>query len=106
MAFLQLCDDHAIPVPAANQRVDEYVVDFLWKRERLVVETDGYAYHSTPSAFARDRLRDQHLTLAGYTVLRFTHDQVTRTPEAVASRLRRLLQPIPKPRSPPRSCAG
>jgi very-short-patch-repair endonuclease len=60
-------------------------------KDPLIAETDGYAYHSTPSAFARDRLRDQHLTLAGYTVLRFTYDQVTRTPEAVADRLRRLL---------------
>ena len=31
------------------------------------------------------------LTLAGYTVVRFTYNQVTRTPEAVANRLRRLL---------------
>jgi very-short-patch-repair endonuclease len=92
VAFLQLCDDHQLPRPEANRKVGEYVVDFLWPQERLAVETDGYAYHSTPSAFAADRLRDQHLTLAGYTVLRFTHQQVTRTPEAVANRLRRVLR--------------
>lgn len=93
VAFLQLCDDHALPAPEVNQRVSEYMVDFAWPTQKLIVETDGYAYHSTPTAFERDRLRDQHLTLAGYTVARFTYNQVTRTPEAVANRLRRLLQP-------------
>jgi hypothetical protein len=92
VAFLQLCDDHGLPTPQVNQRLAGHMVDFAWPTQRLVVETDGYAYHSTPTAFASDRLRDQHLTLAGYTVLRFTYNQVTRTPEAVANRLRRLLQ--------------
>jgi very-short-patch-repair endonuclease len=40
-----------------------------------------------PSAFERD----QQLTLAGYTVVRFTYRQVTRQPKAVADRVRRLL---------------
>ena len=44
-----------------------------------------------PSAFERDRERDQLLTLAGYTVVRFTHKQVTRQRQAVADRIRRLL---------------
>ncbi|MET0600486.1 MAG: DUF559 domain-containing protein, partial [Baekduia sp.] len=42
------------------------------------------------SAFERDRERDQHLTLAGYTVVRFTYKQVTRQRHAVADRIRRL----------------
>lgn len=90
--FLQLCADHGLPRPAVNARVAGFMVDFLWRDARLVVETDGYAYHSSREAFERDRERDQRLTLAGCTVLRFTYNQVTRAPEAVAARLRHLLR--------------
>jgi hypothetical protein len=89
--FLQLCADHDLPKPLANVRVAGVVVDFHWPASRLVVETDGYAYHASRAAFERDRERDQQLTLAGCTVLRFTYKQVTQTPEAVIHRIRRLL---------------
>lgn len=51
----------------------------------VVVETDGYAYHSDRDQFERDRLRDRDLTLAGFTPLRFTyHDVLQRTSEMVS----------------------
>lgn len=90
--LLQLCDDYNLPTPRANTTIAGLLVDFHWPGTNLIVETDGYAYHSTPSSFERDRERDQRLTLAGYTVVRFTYNQVTGTPEAVAARLRRLLR--------------
>jgi very-short-patch-repair endonuclease len=89
--MLQLCDDHDLPTPVANVTLAGFMVDFHWPETKLVVETDGYAYHSTPTAFERDRERDQHLTLAGYVVVRFTYNHITQTPEAVAGRIRRLL---------------
>jgi very-short-patch-repair endonuclease len=89
--LLQLCADHGLPRPAANVQIAGFLVDFHWPGTSLVVETDGYAFHSTRAAFERDRDRDQLLALAGYRVLRFTYVQVTQTPEAVAHRIRRLL---------------
>ena len=89
--LLQLSDDHQLPEPAANARVAGFLVDFFWPHKRLIVEADSYTYHSMPTAFERDRERDQQLTLAGYTVVRFTYKQVTRQPEAVVHRIRRLL---------------
>jgi hypothetical protein len=56
----------------------------------LVVETDGLRYHRTPAQQAEDRRRDQRHTVAGLTVLRFTHGQVTHEPEHVAATLRAL----------------
>jgi hypothetical protein len=47
-----------------------YKADFLWRSQRLVVETDGRDVHSTRRAFDEDRLRDQRLALAGFTVVR------------------------------------
>ena len=89
--MLQLCDDYGLPQPITNATVEGFLVDFFWPSKRLMVEADGYTYHSMPSAFERDRERDQQLTLAGYTVVRFTYAQVTRRSELVRRRLRRLL---------------
>jgi very-short-patch-repair endonuclease len=89
--FLQLCDDHRLPVPHTNVTLAGFLVDFHWPGTKLVVETDGFTYHSTPSAFEADRARDQTLTLAGYTVVRFTYNQITKEPERCAHHLRRLL---------------
>ncbi len=89
--LLELCDDHHFLEPITNAHVAGFTVDFYWPHKRLIIEADGYTYHSTPSAFERDRERDQHLTLAGYTVVRFTYMQVTRQRRAVADRIRRLL---------------
>jgi very-short-patch-repair endonuclease len=65
-------------------------VDFLWPERRLVVETDGLRYHRTPQQQGKDRARDQALAVAGFTVLRFTHAQVTFEPEHVMETLRAM----------------
>ncbi|MCU1579148.1 MAG: hypothetical protein JWP19_1352 [Rhodoglobus sp.] len=44
--------------------------------ERLVVELDGWAYHSDPERFEADRRRDARLSALGYRVLRFSYRQV------------------------------
>jgi len=89
--LLQLSDDHQLPEPVANAQVKGFTVDFYWPHKRLTIEADSYTYHSMPSTFESDRERDQLLTLAGYTVIRFTYKQVTRQRNAVADRVRRLL---------------
>ncbi|MGH2897184.1 MAG: DUF559 domain-containing protein [Solirubrobacteraceae bacterium] len=86
-----LCDAHAIERPAVNALVDGREVDFLWRRERLVVETDGHETHGTRTAFEADRARDARLTVLGYRVVRFTHRRLTREPHDVASTLTALL---------------
>jgi very-short-patch-repair endonuclease len=82
--FLALCRAHDLPQPRVNARVAGLEVDFLFKPEGLVVETDGWRYHRTRQAFERDRRRDAALTRAGYRTLRFTHRQVTADVRSVA----------------------
>ena len=89
--FLALCRAHSLPSPAVNARMGRYVVDFLWRERRLIVETDGRASHGTRAAFERDRARDARLTVAGYRVVRFTYRQVAEEGAAVAGLLRSLL---------------
>jgi very-short-patch-repair endonuclease len=82
--FLELCDDHGLPRPQTNVRIEGFEVDFVWRDERLIVEVDGYAYHRSPSSFEADRERDATLTAAGWQVLRFTWAQIARRPGWVA----------------------
>jgi very-short-patch-repair endonuclease len=80
-----------LPQPETNVRLGRYEVDMLWRRQRLVVEVDGFAYHGSRRAFERDRRRDADLTQAGYRVVRFTWRQITQEPEAVVARLAALI---------------
>jgi hypothetical protein len=92
--FLKLCDDHGIPRPEVNARVEGIEVDFVWRDRRLVVEVDGYAHHRSPAAFERDRERDVLLETNGWRVMRFTYDQVTHRPAWVAGAVTTGARPL------------
>ena len=50
----------------------DYEIDAVFKDVQLGLEIDGYRYHSGRTAFENDRRRQNELTRAGWTVLRFT----------------------------------
>jgi very-short-patch-repair endonuclease len=85
--FLPIANAAGLPKPLTRHRLHGYRVDFFWPKLGLVVETDGLRYHRTPATQTRDRERDQLLTAAGLTVLRFTHAQVRYQPKRVQTRL-------------------
>jgi very-short-patch-repair endonuclease len=68
--------DARLPLPETNVPFGRFEADFLWRRERLVVEVDGYTFHRGPAAFKRDREKDLAFRGAGLDVLRFTGDHV------------------------------
>ena len=84
--LLALIRRAGLPTPRTNVEVRGHEVDLYWPEQRLVVEFDGWAYHSTRAAFERDRLKDAELQLAGERVIRVTHRQLTRRPEALVAR--------------------
>jgi Protein of unknown function (DUF559)/Transcriptional regulator, AbiEi antitoxin len=90
--FLLLCEPRGIPLPEPNARIGPYLVDALWRSERLIVELDGAAAHSSPDQRRRDAARAGHLRRLGYTVLRFTWHDVVRRPGTVAAAIRSALQ--------------
>ncbi|MEO6858484.1 MAG: DUF559 domain-containing protein [Solirubrobacteraceae bacterium] len=81
--FLEMLRSARLPTPRINVRHSGYEVDFLWTEQRVVVEIDGYRFHSTRRAFEHDHRKDRDLRAAGLTVLRFTYDQLRREPYAV-----------------------
>jgi len=90
-AFLRLCRRHRLPRPEVNVPIGPYLVDFLWRDKRFVVETDSYLYHRGRLAFQDDRGRDLELTRLGYEVLRLSERQVESESERVAEVLEKAL---------------
>jgi hypothetical protein len=93
--FLALCRQADLPRPEVNAWIPHGATgseaDFMWRAQRLDVELDGRDVHMTPQAFERDRLRDQHLQVQGWRVVRFTGRQLTDDPRRVAEAVRALL---------------
>jgi very-short-patch-repair endonuclease len=85
--MLELIRAARLPAPAVNAQAGGWEVDLLWRTEGLIVEVDGYAFHSSRRSFERDRRRDQELTRAGFRVVRVTWRQLTEEREAVVATL-------------------
>jgi very-short-patch-repair endonuclease len=58
-----------------QEPVGPYVVDFLCRSERLVIEVDG-ATHGEESELARDKARTAWLEANGYRVIRFQNADI------------------------------
>lgn len=89
--FLALIRKARLREPEANVVVRGYEVDLLWRAERLVVEIDGYAFHSSRAAFEADRRRDSALAASGFRVVRVTWAQLSNEPEALLARIAQAL---------------
>jgi hypothetical protein len=97
-AFIPLCESAGIAVPEINVRIEGWTVDALWRRERLVVELDGYGNHHSRAQIERDRRKELDLRGAGLVVVRYSEDQVMEEPESV---LADVLEQLRERRSSP-----
>jgi REase_MTES_1575/Transcriptional regulator, AbiEi antitoxin len=99
--FIVLCVKHGLPRPEVNVHVEGYECDFVWREQRLIVETDGGAAHGTRRAKRRDPVRDARLMIAGWRVWRLSYEQLVREPDTVAEQLRGLgITPARPPAAP------
>ncbi len=103
--LLELIQRADLPRPETNVRIGRWEVDALWPAERLVVEVDGFAFHSSRDAFERDRHKETDLAAAGYRVARVTWRQIARERELVVASLARALSPPPVSARPPAGAA-
>lgn len=81
-----------LPAPETNIRIGRHEVDFLWRDQALIVEVDGFQFHSSRVAFERDRLRDAELSAHGFRVVRITWRQIKDRPEALVARIAAALR--------------
>jgi len=95
-AFLAICRRAGVPDPEVNAWMTladgtPAKIDFLWREQRIAVETDGGPFHRTQQSRERDARRDQLLRLAGFEPLRFTDRQVALERGWVEHTLRELI---------------
>ena len=64
-------------------------VDHSWREHRTVAEGDGALKYSDPAALFAEKRREDRLREAGFEVVRYTWDEVLRTPEVVVNRILR-----------------
>ncbi len=89
--FIDLLREAELPTPQVGALVEGYLIDIYWPQAKLVVELDGYAFHSARDAFERDHHKRAALRLAGIEVLSFTFRQVDLDPAFVIDAVRRML---------------
>jgi very-short-patch-repair endonuclease len=95
--FYALVNLHHLPLPETNVKLGRHEVDFLWREQRLVVETDSYLYHRGSISFEEDHARDLDLRQLGYIVLRFTDSQIENEPDRVIALVADALGVAPLP---------
>jgi len=89
--FLALIREAKLPAPEVNVRLHGFTVDFFWRDAGVVVELDGYQWHSSRSAFERDRRKDAAMRTAGLRLTRLTWEAINlRALEIVANVAREL----------------
>ena len=74
--------------------VGPYYADFLCRELGLIIEIDGYS-HETQQGY--DAKRTSDLVAHGYSVIRFTNDDVLNNVEGVVGQIEQVLADIPTP---------
>lgn len=77
--------DAQVDLPGIG-RVDFLLAGFL------IVEIDGYAFHSKRSDLLRDRRRNNTSTVHGYSILRYMPEHIWFNPEGVLAEIRAVLK--------------
>lgn len=90
-AFLAFIVEFGLPMPVMNAVVEGREVDAAFVDHKLIVELDGWQFHSGKQAFEDDRERDARALLAGWATLRITWSRFRGSPEKEAQRLGDIL---------------
>jgi very-short-patch-repair endonuclease len=90
--FVAFAKRYRLPKPEINTLLHGYEVDVLFVEERVIVEIDGYPFHSDRASFERDRDRDAHFLAYDHLTVRVTEERFKHTPEREARRLHAILR--------------
>jgi very-short-patch-repair endonuclease len=73
-----------------QEPIGPFIADFACRERKLIVELDGET-HSTDEELAADARRTAFLNAQGYTVMRFTNQQLYENADAVAEAILAVL---------------
>jgi very-short-patch-repair endonuclease len=96
-SLLRLLRTSGLPLPVPQYRVVDGDVlvarlDFAYTDQRIGVEADGFRWHGGRERWARDIRRENRLKLLGWTLLRFSWEDVNDRPQSVARQLKFVLE--------------
>lgn len=69
-----------------------YYLDICFRRLKVAIEIDGRDHQRDITTFVRDRERQNALVLAGWTVLRFTWQDLDEHPQRVVAQVRSAIE--------------
>jgi very-short-patch-repair endonuclease len=67
-------------------------VDFAWPDQKVILEMDGYKYHSGHQQWESDRNRRNELTILGWRILHGTWVEARRNPQRLLTRVATALE--------------
>ena len=70
-----------------------YIVDFYCAKAKLIIELDG-SHHYEAEHQEKDRQRDDELRSLGFTVMRFSNDEIYYEIEAVVEQIYLFLEQV------------
>jgi hypothetical protein len=91
--FLAFVHRHALPEPEVHAAVGPYEADFLWRPDRVVVETDDFMSHGIRSSFEHLARRSAWFSARHYCVLPVTARRLKADPGGIEADLRDALRP-------------
>ena len=71
--------------------VGPYIVDFVCRENKLIIEVDG-ATHSSESEVAKDNRRSSRLSTLGYRIIRFHNDEIINGMDEVLTLINEALE--------------
>ena len=71
-----------------NYPLGGYKIDVAFPKQKVAIETDGWAFHNDPEVFVKDRQRQNKIALLGWQVLRFTWLDLTEYPQRVIAEIK------------------
>lgn len=80
--------------------VGEYITDFINLKHKLIIEVDG-KYHQEAEQVIKDAQRTQYLEQKGYTVIRFTNEEIFNHMEDVIKKIKETIMAIDSHNTPP-----
>ena len=85
-----------LPRPARQQWVPDdegrlWRVAFLWRDPRVIGEADGWIKYQTFEDLRAEKRREDALRRAGWTIVRWTSDELWQSPQLVVARIARAL---------------
>lgn len=89
--FERLIVKAKLPMPVRQYKVGTRRIDYAYVEQLIAIELDGRGEHGKKAVFEDDRKRQNELVLEGWTVLRFTWDDVTKRSDEVIETIGRAL---------------